>query len=46
MPFTTTRRCSAVKELETLERVTGEIAKLTVCGGLDGVLKDVAPMGV
>jgi regulator of protease activity HflC (stomatin/prohibitin superfamily) len=30
-----------LKELETLEKVTEKIDKLTVYGGLDGVLKDV-----
>jgi regulator of protease activity HflC (stomatin/prohibitin superfamily) len=30
-----------LKELETLEKVTEKIDKLTVFGGLDGVLKDV-----
>lgn len=30
-----------LKELETLEKVTEKIDKLTVYGGLDGVLNDV-----
>jgi len=30
-----------LKELETLEKVTEKIDKLTVYGGLEGVLKDV-----
>jgi regulator of protease activity HflC (stomatin/prohibitin superfamily) len=30
-----------LKELETLEKVTAKVDKLTVFGGLDGVLKDV-----
>ena len=30
-----------LKELETLEKVTEKIDKLTVFGGLEGVLKDV-----
>lgn len=30
-----------LKELETLEKVTGKIEKLTVFGGLEGVMKDV-----
>jgi regulator of protease activity HflC (stomatin/prohibitin superfamily) len=35
-----------LKELETLEKVTGKIDKLTVFGGLDGVLKDVVRIRV
>ena len=34
-----------LKELETLEKVTEKIDKLTVFGGLDGVLKDVVRIG-
>jgi regulator of protease activity HflC (stomatin/prohibitin superfamily) len=34
-----------LKELETLEKVTEKIDKLTVYGGLDGVLKDVVRIG-
>ena len=30
-----------LKELETLEKVTDKIDKLTVFGGLEGVMKDV-----
>jgi hypothetical protein len=30
-----------LKELETLEKVTEKVDKLTVFGGLEGVLKDV-----
>lgn len=29
-----------LKELETLEKVTEKVDRLTVFGGLDGVLKD------
>ena len=32
-----------LKELETLEKVTEKIDKLTVFGGLEGVLKDMVP---
>ncbi len=35
-----------LKELETLEKVTEKIDKLTVFGGLDGVLKDVVRIQV
>jgi hypothetical protein len=35
------KRQARLKELETLEKVTEKIDKLTVFGGLDGVLKDV-----
>jgi hypothetical protein len=35
-----------MKELETLEKVTEKIDKLTVFGGLDGVLKDVVRIRV
>jgi hypothetical protein len=35
-----------LKELETLEKVTEKIDKLTVFGGLDGVLKDVVRIRV
>jgi regulator of protease activity HflC (stomatin/prohibitin superfamily) len=35
-----------LKELEALEKVTGKIDKLTVFGGLDGVLKDVVRIRV
>ncbi len=35
-----------LKELETLEKVTEKIDKLTVFGGLEGVLKDVVRIGV
>jgi regulator of protease activity HflC (stomatin/prohibitin superfamily) len=35
-----------LKELETLEKVTEKIDKLTVFGGLDGVLKDVVRISV
>ena len=35
-----------LKELETLEAVTAKIDKLTVFGGLDGVLKDVVRIRV
>jgi regulator of protease activity HflC (stomatin/prohibitin superfamily) len=35
-----------LKELETLEAVTGKIDKLTVFGGLEGVLKDVVRIRV
>jgi regulator of protease activity HflC (stomatin/prohibitin superfamily) len=35
-----------LKELETLEKVTEKIDKLTVFGGLDGVLKDVVRIKV
>ncbi len=34
-----------LKELETLEKVTEKIDKLTVFGGLEGVLKDVIRIG-
>jgi regulator of protease activity HflC (stomatin/prohibitin superfamily) len=34
-----------LKELETLEKVTEKIDKLTVYGGLEGVLKDVVRIG-
>jgi hypothetical protein len=30
-----------LKELETLEEVTGKIDRISVFGGLDGVLKDL-----
>jgi regulator of protease activity HflC (stomatin/prohibitin superfamily) len=35
-----------LKELETLEKVTEKVDKLTVFGGLDGVLKDVVRIHV
>ena len=35
-----------LKELETLEKVTEKIDKLTVFGGLDGVLRDVVRIQV
>src|SRR5688572_25825773 len=35
-----------LKELETLEKVTEKVDKLTVFGGLDGVLKDVVRIQV
>jgi regulator of protease activity HflC (stomatin/prohibitin superfamily) len=35
-----------LKELETLEKVTEKIDKLTVFGGLEGVMKDVVRIGV
>jgi NCAIR mutase (PurE)-related protein len=35
-----------LKELETLEKVTEKIDKLTVFGGLEGVLKDVVRIRV
>jgi regulator of protease activity HflC (stomatin/prohibitin superfamily) len=35
-----------LKELETLEKVTAKVDKLTVFGGLDGVLKDVVRIQV
>jgi regulator of protease activity HflC (stomatin/prohibitin superfamily) len=35
-----------LKELETLEKVTEKIDKLTVFGGLEGVLKDVVRISV
>jgi hypothetical protein len=35
-----------LKELETLEKVTEKIDKLTVFGGLEGVLKDVVRIQV
>jgi hypothetical protein len=35
-----------MKELETLEKVTEKIDKLTVFGGLDGVLKDMGRIQV
>jgi regulator of protease activity HflC (stomatin/prohibitin superfamily) len=35
-----------MKELETLEKVTEKIDKLTVFGGLDGVLKDMVRIQV
>jgi hypothetical protein len=35
-----------LKELETLEKVTEKIDKLTVFGGLDGVLKDMVRINV
>jgi regulator of protease activity HflC (stomatin/prohibitin superfamily) len=35
-----------LKELETLEKVTGKIEKLTVFGGLEGVMKDVVRIQV
>jgi regulator of protease activity HflC (stomatin/prohibitin superfamily) len=35
-----------LKELETLEKVTEKVDKLTVFGGLDGVLKDVVRINV
>jgi hypothetical protein len=35
-----------LKELETLEKVTEKIDKLTVFGGLEGVLRDVVRIQV
>ena len=35
-----------LKELETLEMVTEKVDKLTVFGGLEGVLKDVVRIQV
>ncbi|GMU69284.1 MAG: hypothetical protein AMXMBFR37_16160 [Steroidobacteraceae bacterium] len=35
-----------LKELETLEKVTEKVDKLTVFGGLEGVLKDVVRIQV
>lgn len=35
-----------LKELEALEKVTEKIDKLTVFGGLEGVMKDVVRIGV
>ncbi len=35
-----------LKELETLEKVTGKIDKISVFGGLDGVLKDLVKIRV
>jgi regulator of protease activity HflC (stomatin/prohibitin superfamily) len=35
-----------LKELETLEKVTEKVDKLTVFGGLDGVMKDIVRIGV
>jgi len=35
-----------LKELESLEKVTEKIDKLTVFGGLDGVLKEVVKIGI
>ena len=32
-----------LKELETLEKVTEKIGNLTVCDGLEGVLKNMVP---
>jgi hypothetical protein len=37
---------SGGEELETLEKVTEKIDKLTVFGGLEGVLKDVVRIQV
>ena len=34
-----------LKELETLEKVTEKIDKISVYGGLDGVLKDLVKIG-
>ena len=41
-----TEQVKRLKELETLEKVTEKIDKLTVFGGLDGVLKDVVRIQV
>ena len=35
-----------LKELEALESVTEKIDKLTVFGGLDGVMKEVVKIGI
>jgi hypothetical protein len=35
-----------LKELETLEKVTGKVDRLTLFGGLDGVLKDTVKIMV
>jgi hypothetical protein len=35
-----------LKELETLEKVTEKVDKLTVFGGLEGVLEDVVRIQV
>jgi regulator of protease activity HflC (stomatin/prohibitin superfamily) len=35
-----------LKELETLEKVTDKVDRLTVFGGLDGVLKDTVKIMV
>jgi regulator of protease activity HflC (stomatin/prohibitin superfamily) len=35
-----------LKELETLEKVTDKVDRLTVFGGLDGVLKDTVKISV
>jgi len=35
-----------LKELETLEKVTEKVDKLTVFGGLDGVLQDTVRINV
>jgi hypothetical protein len=35
-----------LKELEALEKVTEKIDKLTVFGGLDGVMKDMVKINV
>ena len=35
-----------LKELEVLEKVTEKIDKMTVFGGLDGVLQDVVKINV
>ena len=35
-----------LKELETLEKVTEKVDRLTVFGGLDGVLKDTIKINV
>jgi len=35
-----------LEEFETLEKVTEQVDKLTVCGGLEGVLKDVVRINV
>jgi len=32
-----------LKELETLEKVTEKVDRITVYNGLEGVLKDMAP---
>lgn len=34
-----------LKELESLERITGQIDKITVYGGLDGVMNDLVKLG-
>ena len=35
-----------LKELDVLENVTGKVDKLTVFGGLDGVLKDTVKINL